>query len=193
MVQPWELLNSTEAFRNRWLHVTLDTVRLPDGQAYEYTTIHRDVVGVAAIVLDEQDRVLLEQEYRHPVGEVAYQLPGGLTAVAEDPEECIRRELREEAGLAAGDLRYLGRFWNNPATSNGECLVYLCRDFQSIGAVEHDTAEFLTAGWYDIDWVKAKVKEGVIRDRVVICGLAYLWLSGQDLRKTGPDAARWIE
>ena len=178
MLHSWELLNSTDAFRNRWLHVTLDTVRLPDGQSYEYTTIRRDSVGVAAVVLNEHNQLLLEQEYRHPVGEVTYQLPGGLNGTAEDPAKCIRRELREETGVVAGELRFLGRFWNNPATSNGECLVYLCREFRQEYAVEHDAAEFLSWGWYDLDWVKAKIGDGTIRDRVVICGLAYLWMSG---------------
>jgi ADP-ribose pyrophosphatase len=178
MIHPWQLIDSAEAFRNRWLHVTLDTVRLPDGQTYEYTTIRRDSVGVAALVLDEHNRLLLEQEYRHPVGQVTYQLPGGLTGVAEDPAECIRRELCEETGVMAGELRYLGRFWNNPATTNGECLVYLCREFRLEGVSAHDAAEFLSWDWYDLNWVKARIGDGTIRDRVVICGLAYLWLSG---------------
>jgi ADP-ribose pyrophosphatase len=178
MIQPWELRESVVAFHNRWLHVTLDAVRLPNGQSYEYTTIRRDSVGVAVVVLNERNQVLLEREYRHPIGEVAFQLPGGLNAHDEDPAGCIQRELREETGLVAGELRYLGRFWNNPATTNGECLVYLCREFQIERAIQHDAAEFLTWDWYDLAWVKAAILEGVIRDRVVICGLAYLWLAG---------------
>ena len=177
MIHPWELLDSNEAFHNRWLHVTLDEVLLPDGQSYEYTTIRRDSVGVAAVVLNERNQILLEQEYRHPIGEVTYQLPGGLNAAGEDPAECIRRELREETGVLAGELHYLGRFWNNPATSNGECLVYLCREFREAGPTGHDAAEFLAWDWHDLDWVKARIRDGIIRDRVVVCGLAYLWLS----------------
>ena len=178
MIQPWEQLESVVAFHNRWLHVTLDAVRLPNGQTYEYTTIHRDSAGVAAVVLNEHNQLLLEREYRHPVGEVAYQLPGGLAAPGENPAQCIRRELREETGVLAGELRYLGRFWNNPATSNGECLVYLCRDFRIDRVVQHDSAEFLVWDWYDLTWVKRAILDGTIRDRVVVCGLAYLWLAG---------------
>jgi ADP-ribose pyrophosphatase len=178
-IRPWEQRESVVAFHNRWLHVTLDTVCLPNGQTYEYTTIRRDSVGVAAVVLNQHGQVLLEQEYRHPVGAVAYQLPGGLNVVGEDPAACIRRELREETGVTAGELRYLGRFWNNPATSNGECLVYLCRDFTLTRDTERDAAEFLAWDWYDLPWVKASIAEGIIRDRVVICGLAYLWLNGE--------------
>ena len=179
MVEPWPIIASQEAFHNRWLHVTIDTVQLPTGHVYDYTTIHRDKAGVAAVVFNARGQLLLEQEYRLPVGEVIYQLPGGLADPHEDPAECIRRELREETGLYAGHMRYLGSFWNNPASSNGRSILYVCRDIQAAGATQHDTAEFMTWDWYDLDWVKARVLDGTIRERVVICALAYLWLAGE--------------
>ena len=179
MILPWQLTETRDGFRNRWLHVTLDTVRLPDGQTYEYTTIRRDKAGVAVAVINAQGQILLEQEYRLPVGRVVYQLPGGLADVDEDLADSMRRELREETGLLAGDLRHLGSFWNNPASSNGQCHVFLCRDFQVGAATHHDMAEFVTWEWCDPDWVKARVADGSIRDRVVLCALAYLWLAGE--------------
>ena len=45
--------------------------------------------------------------------------------------------------------------------------------------MRRDAAEFMTFDWYDLDWVKARVLDGTIRDRVVVCGLAYLWLAGE--------------
>ena len=179
MVEAWQTLASHDGFRNRWLHVTLDTVRLPDGQTYEYTTIRRDKAGVGVIVLNGQGQMLLEQEFRHPVGEAIYQAPGGLADAGEDPAACIRRELQEETGLVAGELRYLGSFWNNPASSNGLSILFLCRDAQPNGQARHDAAEFIAWDWYDLEWVKARVADGAIRDRVVICALAYLWLAGE--------------
>ncbi len=179
MVEPWQLIASRDGFRNRWLHVTLDTVRLPDGQAYEYTTVRRESAGVAVVVLNGHGQMLLEQEYRLPVGQVVYQVPGGLAAPGEDPAECIRRELTEETGFVAGDLRYLGSFWNNPALSDGLSVLYLARDVWPGGVARQDTAELLTWDWYDLDWVKARVLDGTIKDRVVICALSYLWLAGE--------------
>lgn len=179
MIEPWQLLATRDGFRNRWLHVVLDSVRLPDGNIYEYTTIRRDKAGVAVAVLNPDGQLLLEQEYRLPVGQVIYQIPGGLVDVGEDPAAGIRRELREETGLVAGELRYLGSFWNNPASSDGQCHLFACRDYQEGDAARHDPAEFIGWDWYDMDWVKAGVVNGAIRDRVVICALAYLWLAGE--------------
>jgi ADP-ribose pyrophosphatase len=175
-VDPWQLLASRTGFRNRWLHLTLDTVRLPNGQTYEYTSIHRREAGVAVAVLDGRNWLLLEREYRHPVGQVIYQLPGGLAGSSEDLAASIRRELQEETGLVAGELRHLGSVWNNPASSDGECHVFLCRDAEPGGTVQRDGAEFIAWDWYPLDWVRDRVRDGTIRDRVVICALAYLCL-----------------
>ncbi|MEI2688526.1 MAG: NUDIX hydrolase [Anaerolineae bacterium] len=179
MIEPWQPIETRDGFRNRWLHVTLDTVRLPNDRSYEYTTIRRDKPGVAVAVIDAQDRLLLEREYRLPVDEVIYQLPGGLADVDEDLVDSMRRELREETGILAGHLRHLGCFWNNPASSNGQCHIFLCRDFQAGLPTDHDAAEFLSWEWRDLSWVKTAVADGRIRDRVVLCALAYLWLAGE--------------
>ena len=77
-----------------------------------------------------------------------------------------------------GRLQFLGSFWNNPATSDGLARLFLCREVQENGRPSHDVAEFIDWDWYDLDWVKARVLDGTIRDRVVLCGLAFLWLRG---------------
>lgn len=178
-LEPWSLLESQDVFRNRWLHVTLDRFRLPDDREYEYTTIRREAAGVGVVLMDAAGRVLLEREFRPPVGEILYQIPGGLTNGDEDPADCIRRELEEETGYVAGELRFLGAFYNNPASSNSQCLIYLSRDYQPGGLVRRDAAEFMTFDWHDLAWVKERVLDGTIRDRVVVCALAYLWLAGE--------------
>jgi ADP-ribose pyrophosphatase len=179
MIQPWTLLERTEAYRNRWLHATLDRVRLPDGQVYEYTTIHRAQVGVGAVVLNDQGQLLLEQEYRHPVEQVLYQIPGGLAERDEEPVACIRRELQEETGLIGQEFRFLGTVWNNPASSNGAAQLYLCRDARAGGQLRHDHSEFISWDWHDLAWVKDRVRDGTIQDRVVVAALAFLWLHGE--------------
>lgn len=179
MVEPWQILAVRDGFRNRWLHVTLDTVRLPNGHIYEYTTIRRDTVGVAAVVLNEQGEMLLEQEYRLPVDRVIHQLPGGLAGPGEDPADCIQRELQEETGLVGGEWRYLGSVWNNPASSNGQCLLYRCRHARPGGEVQHDAAEFVTWAWHPLDWIKKQVADGAIQERMVVCALTHLWLAGE--------------
>ena len=92
MLEPWTLLESEDVFRNRWLHVTLDRFRLPNDREYEYTTIRRDAAGVGVMLLDEQNRLLLEREFRPPVNCWSFtsQRSGWLSSVRAFPI-CIRR------------------------------------------------------------------------------------------------------
>jgi 8-oxo-dGTP pyrophosphatase MutT (NUDIX family) len=76
------------------------TVELPDGKRYEYTRIEPAGIGVGVIGFNAAGEVLLEREYRHGVGEVVWQVPGGLTAPGEDLQTAGLRELQEETGYA---------------------------------------------------------------------------------------------
>ncbi len=177
-INAWELVDSREAFHNRWLHVTLDTVRLPDGRTYEYTNVHRDVAGVGIVGLNAAGEILLQQEYRHPVGQVVWQVPGGLANPGEDLLVCAARELREESGYQAESLEYLGAFWDNPGLGNAISHLVLARNLQPVGGQHPDEAEIVSSHWVTLPWLKQAVADGTIKDRVVICALAYLWLRG---------------
>ena len=143
-INAWELVESREAFHNRWLHVTLDTVRLPDGRTYEYTNVHREVAGVGIVGLNAAGEILLQQEYRHPVGQVVWQVPGGLTNPGEDLLVCAARELREESGYEAESLEYLGAFWDNPGLGN---------------AISHLVLDYIGLSEYDFENVKESIRE----------------------------------
>src|SRR5688572_12208026 len=101
-LEPWEVLDEEAAFENRWVRVRLQSVRLPGDRVYEYTLVDRPAQGVGVFLVDEQERLLLEREYRHGVAEVVWQVPGGLVDESEPALASIQRELREETGYEAG-------------------------------------------------------------------------------------------
>lgn len=174
----WQLVASQDAFRNRWVHVRLDTVRLPDGRLYEYANLRRDVPGVGIIGFDAAGRILLQQEYRHAVEQTIWQLPGGLANPGEDLLGCAARELVEETGYAAESLEYLGGCWDNPGLGNAISHVVLGRNLRATGHADPDEAEFVRNQWVTTAWLAQAVADGTIKDRVVICALTHLWLRG---------------
>ena len=178
-LRPWKRLGSREIFANKWMRVQIDRVELPDGQPYDYTLIHRFTDGVAVLLFDDQNRVLLEREYRYPVDSVIWQLPGGLADRDEEPMVAIQRELAEETGYAADEWEYLGAFWDNPAMSAMKIHMFLARGPHNSAATNFDRAEFVAVEWRSWEWVKDAVRSGEIKERVLLSALGILLARGQ--------------
>ncbi|WP_370261363.1 NUDIX domain-containing protein [Cryobacterium sp. TMT4-10] len=84
--------------------------------------------AVAILALDEQDRVLLIKQYRHPVRVREWELPAGLLDEAgEHPLVGAQRELAEEADLTATRWDMLSEFYTSPGGSNEVIRIYLAR------------------------------------------------------------------
>jgi 8-oxo-dGTP pyrophosphatase MutT (NUDIX family) len=179
----WETQTTRTAWQNRWLTVLEDDVLLPDGRPYTYTRLEPAGIGVGVVGFDEQGRILLEREYRHGVGEVIWQLPGGLADDGEPLVEAGLRELREETGFQPAALdddhvRYLGVVWDNPAFGVAASHIVGVRGLQPVSDVHRDLAEYVTLHWVEPTWMLEAVRTGEIRDRVVVAAVAHLLLNG---------------
>ena len=128
--------------------------------------------------------ILLEREYRHGVGEVVWQVPGGLAAPGEDLQAAGLRELLEETGFApaavdAESVSYLGAVWDNPGFGMAISHLYRVRGLAPAAVTNHDHSEFVTFAWVSPAWLKEAVMSGEIKDRVVVSAVAYLLLRGE--------------
>jgi ADP-ribose pyrophosphatase len=180
----WKTLSSNRVFRNRWIGVVVDEVELPDGKRYAYTRIEPAGVGVGVIGFNAAGELLLEREYRHGVGEVVWQIPGGLAAPGEALQTAGLRELQEETGYAPArvdddTVAYLGVVWDNPGFGVACSHIYRVRGLEAVAATDHDHGEFVSFHWVTPDWLKAAVRTGEIKDRVVVAAVAYLLLRGE--------------
>lgn len=107
-----------------------------DAIDYRGTTIHREYIdhtsAVAVLAMDDDERVLLISQYRHPVRTRNWEIPAGLLdgGPAESALEAAQRELAEEADLVAHRWDLLLDFWTTPGGSNESIRVFLARDLQ---------------------------------------------------------------
>ncbi len=147
-------------------------VRLPNGQIS-----HRDIIkhpGACAILaIDEKDNVILERQWRAPIGHAVWEIPAGKIDPGEASLVCAKRELTEETGLVASEWTFLGTLHNALGYSNEHIDVYLARGFHQ-GESHLDSNEFLTVVRMPISQVRAMAVEGAITDAKTLGALFWL-------------------
>jgi ADP-ribose pyrophosphatase len=103
-------LSTREVYRNNWLRVREDEIERSNGTRGIYGVVDKD--DCAVILPIEGDTIYLVEQYRYTIGKRCLELPqGGWETSGVDPEELARGELREETGLLAASMTYLGGIW----------------------------------------------------------------------------------
>jgi ADP-ribose pyrophosphatase len=165
------LISSESVFEGRLLKVHRDTVRLPDGG-----TATREYIKHpgAVVILAQPDphSVLMERQFRYPVGRHFIELPAGKIDAGEKPLATAQRELHEECGYRAASWRRIATL--HPCIGYAdECMeMFLAKDLTHIGN-KLDEGEFLEVMTVPLEQAVAWVRDGVITDPKTALGL--LW------------------
>jgi len=109
MASGWTRLGSAARYARGKVTLREDVWRLPDGQEIVYPVLYVGV-GVAVLPFVDERRVLLVGQYRHLLGAVSWELPGGGALPGEEPLAAAQRELREEGGYRAERFEFLTSF-----------------------------------------------------------------------------------
>ncbi len=151
-----------------------ETVRLP-ARAVVREFVHHPG-AVAVIALDEQDRVLLLRQYRHPVRAELWEAPAGLLDVdGEPPVRAAARELAEEADLRADRWDLLVDFFSTPGGSDERIRVYLARQLSVVPDderfVREDEEADLVPAWVPLDDAVRAVLDGRLHSPTAVAGV----------------------
>jgi ADP-ribose pyrophosphatase len=115
-----------EIYRGRIVDLRLEEVRLPNGAVVELEIVrHAGASAVAAV--DEAECVTLIHQYRHAAGGWLWELPAGVLDPGEEPATCAARELQEETGLTAEEIRPLGAVFTTPGFCDERIHLFLAR------------------------------------------------------------------
>lgn len=158
-----------------FLKVHCDNVVLPNAQqARREYIVHPGAVMIVPLRDTANGlQLLLERQYRYPVGEAIIEFPAGKMDPGEDLLSCGRRELREETGLEAGQWAYAQFFYPTAAYSTEKLHILFARDLLQRER-QLDADEFLEVFWLSVEEFFLDCQQGRICDAKTL--IAALWL-----------------
>jgi ADP-ribose pyrophosphatase len=182
-------LSTREVYRNKWMRVREDRIeRSHAGQPGVegiYGVVDKDdCASVIAIDRDAEngDAIYLVEQFRYTIQQRCMELPqGGWEQGGVDPEELARGELREETGLIAEKMAYLGTLHIAYGFTNQRQFVYLAEGLTR-GAVDRDAEEHdLVVHRVAVVEFEAMMRDGRIQDACTLASWALykLWLEGR--------------
>jgi len=169
-VRSTQLLLRTE----RVIDVRTDVVVMPDG-----STANRDVVvhpgAVGVIALDDEQRVLLVQQYRHTVRQLLWEPPAGLLdEPGEDPLVAAQRELFEEAHHRADRWDVLVDAFTSPGMTDESIRIYLARDVHVADEPRYEAVDEerdMPVRWVPLEDAVTAVLAGRLHNPMAVMGL----------------------
>lgn len=189
---------SETVYRGMVWDVRRDDVDLGDaGQVTREYVEHTGAVSVVA--LDDRDRILLIQQYRHPVGAFEWEPPAGLLDVeGEAPWAAAARELAEEADLTADRWHVLVDYYSSPGGMTEALRVFLARDLAVVPDAQRHSRDGEELGmpvcWVDLDEAHDAVLAGRLHNPSAVVGILAAHASrARDWTTLRPRDVAWPE
>lgn len=133
--------------------------------------------AVVVVPLLEGGRVVMVRNHRHAIGRHLLELPAGTLDREEPPAACAARELAEETGYRAGQLRPLCSFFSAPGFCTEELHAFVASDLTA-GRPEPEPGEMVQAEVHSLESIRAMIAAGTIHDAKTMAALAVLFLRG---------------
>lgn len=171
--ESWPVVSSTVQLKNWLITVRTDKVQMPDHDYAERTAVTHPG-AVAVLALDDENRVLMIRQYRHPAGYLLWEIPAGLRDVTgEALVDTARRELLEETGYAARDWHVLLDSYSSPGIITERMRIFLARglapaesDYQ-----RHGEEKYLRTAWVPLAEAAAAALAGKLHNGAAVQGV----------------------
>lgn len=163
------VVSHRRVYDGKILSLELDEIQEKGGaKALREVVRHRG--SVAALPVDDEGRLVLVRQYRHPVGQALWEVPAGLLEKGESPEQAIRREIEEEVGRRAGDLERLAVFHPTPGFCDEVLHLFRATRLEET-PLRHDEDEVLQVKWFTLDEARRMMGTGDLRDAKTLIAL----------------------
>lgn len=151
MVLEEKTISSDRVYTGKVITLKVDTVEIP-GQGYQKRELVEVGGAVGIVAITDDNKVVLVKQFRKPIEKPIFEIPAGKLEKNESPKECAERELKEETGYSAKNIKLIHKFFTSAGFSNEIMFVYLATGLTP-GENNLDADEFLDV--YEIELEEA--------------------------------------
>jgi len=165
----WQLISSELIYKSPYGQLYNDDIRLPQGSSIQFARV--DERPFSVIVPTISEKLVMIYNYRYPLDENCLEFPSGHIEVGESPEQAARRELEEEVGYTAGQLRLIGEFC--PSVRSSQKAHVFLTEVSKKGTLNRDKCELQRTVILSVDEVYRKLNAAEIKHAASIVALAF--------------------
>lgn len=170
----WRVLDTKYLYKEQWFTVRSEKCERNDGKIIDPYYVFEFPEWVTVFALTEDEKVIMVKQYRHALGEVCIELPGGCVDDTDGSlEAAARRELVEETGYTFDTLHYLGRTSANPSTNRNEMHMFIALGGKKTDTQSLDENEEIIPIEYTIDELMRLIDERKIVQSMHVTTIFY--------------------
>lgn len=170
MAGKWKTVGSEVVLTNKWYSIRRDEVIRPDGQAGEYFVLQQaDSIYLLAW---HNNKVVFIRNFRYPTQVESWEIPAGLSEQDESVLDAAARELQEETGLVAENVKIIGTFQELSGRSTGMGHVVWCEALTETTDKQHDEEGIIEQAEFSKPEILAMIQSGEINDSGTLSSLA---------------------
>ncbi|HEX4877713.1 MAG TPA: NUDIX hydrolase [Chitinophagaceae bacterium] len=170
----WKTLSSEYLFNDKWFKVRKEVCQTPQGKIVDPYYVYDFATWVGAFPVTEEGKIIMLKQYRHALGEVCYEIPGGcVDDTDQNLEEAAARELLEETGYTFNSYEYLGKISPNPSTNSNLLHMFLARGGKKVALQSLDENEEIEVIQLTVQEVKTLLRNNQVVQAMHVSCILY--------------------
>lgn len=169
MIVREKTISSDRIYTGKTISLKVDTVEI-ENRGYQKREIVEHLGAVGIVAVTDENKIILIKQFRKPIEQVIWEIPAGKMEIGENPKDCAIRELKEETGYSAKNIKLIHKFFTSAGFSNQKIYIFLATGLTK-GDPNFDEDEIIEKYEVDIDEAYNMVIKNEIEDAKTIIGI----------------------